>query len=516
MEREVLIILGLFVLFVLGYLALNLLAGQWGSVTFGVKVHDTYGGAVEGAKVDLYKGSSDSVESQDSLIATADTDNNGVANFNGISISGLMHIRISKDGYISILRDITESDKVSGFIDVYLNEEPKPLRVTVEGGSGYGGYNPVAGARVDLYNNTGYSAYSYGTNYVLLDTKYTDDYGVVNFGKVNIDSGEVVVSKDGYYNSTMYVSTFSRNISVYLTAESYSYHEKGQLVVTVKEGDYIAGGYWNLGHSPITEARVDLYNGSGNQPGYTLIRTEYTNEDGIADFGEIDIYSDKVVVSKDGYHNYTEDVTYPESITVYLLPENNSYIYNISNYTGRPLVVTVQGSNGYSTRPQTMTLLSGARVDVYNETSLHNYALVLTNYSDSNGIANFGKIKIEKGKIETSKEGYVRDLQFFSSSTPRGIAVYLYPQGLIKVIVDGGGASNTPLGGANVGLYNRIDEINYGLIKMLTTDSNGVADFGNVSCDMIQVSKEGYGTYTISGIIPTGGVTVHLYPKGST
>lgn len=234
MGRDALIILGLLVIFVLSYLILNLLAGQWDRVTLGVKVYGAYSETVEGARVNLYNDSLGNGEfPQGSLVATAYTDDSGVANFNGIPISGLMYIRVSKEGYRNSLRNITELDKISGLVEVFLKEELKPLRVTVEEGSSYGGYRAVAGARVDLYNASA-TGYSYGSGYVLIKTMYTNDYGVADFGKADIENGEVRVGKYGYENETQYVSSYysNREITVYLTPIAVG-HAKEPLTVVV-------------------------------------------------------------------------------------------------------------------------------------------------------------------------------------------------------------------------------------------------------------------------------------------
>jgi hypothetical protein len=93
----------------------------------------------------------------------------------------------------------------------------------------YGYGTPISEAKVELYNGSAYG-YEYGYGYTLLKTKYTDVNGVADFGKVNIESGKVKVSKEGYEDGVQYVSSYNRNVTVYLTSHSQILNPVGTTV----------------------------------------------------------------------------------------------------------------------------------------------------------------------------------------------------------------------------------------------------------------------------------------------
>jgi hypothetical protein len=268
-------------------------------MSFKVRVYEMPTGSlkqqpVAEAKVDVYNQSytyEDGV-SKRKLIKTAYTDDNGIAKFENLEI-GSYNVETSKAGYLKDTEYV-----YAGRTDVsVMLRQIEPLVVNVKESSGYRyGYGtPISEAKVELYNGSAYG-YEYDYGYTLLKTKYTDVNGVVDFGKVNIESGKVKVSKEGYYNDTEYVSTYSKNIIVYLTPT-----QKGTLRVYVDE---VAEGHPYPNYPALAGAKIELYNKSGSE--YTLVKTLYTNSGGIADFGYVDIEGGKIEASKDGYYNSTE------------------------------------------------------------------------------------------------------------------------------------------------------------------------------------------------------------------
>jgi hypothetical protein len=150
--------------------------------------------------------------------------------------------------------------------------------------------------------------------------------------------------------------------------------------------------------------------------------------------------------------------------------------------------------------------MNGARVDVYNDTA-YGSSLVLTKYTDSNGMANFGLTNIESGEVAVSKEGYLDQKYLLTTYSMRNVTLTLRERPALKVYVDESSSDyNYPVVyNAKVELYNKSGGT-YTLIKTAYTDSSGVANFGNISIDngMIEVSKEGY--YNSTGLIEYSGL----------
>ncbi|NYZ79183.1 carboxypeptidase regulatory-like domain-containing protein [Candidatus Micrarchaeota archaeon] len=274
-----------------------------------VKVYERAAGSLEqqpvaDAKVELYNQSSDyppytsygGVSSMEP-VKTAYTDDNGIVNFDNLDV-GDYTIAASKPGY----------SKDTGYVypggsnNISIMLQPiQPLRVTVresaytKGGSYYG--SVIAGAKVDLYNNTGGGYSSYSSGYTWVKTVYTNDSGVADFGKMDVDDGKVEVTKEGYYSDTKYVSSYSRNITAYLSKVV----SEGELKVDVSESGP------DSNYPAVEDAKIELYNRSrGN---YTLLKTLYTDSSGIADFGNVSITEGKIEGSKEGYYNSMEVIT---------------------------------------------------------------------------------------------------------------------------------------------------------------------------------------------------------------
>ncbi|MEM3555207.1 MAG: carboxypeptidase-like regulatory domain-containing protein [Candidatus Micrarchaeia archaeon] len=263
---------------------------------------------------------------------------------------------------------------------------------------------PVGDAKVELYS---YSYPGYGYEYVdvvdgvsrrkLVKTAYTDNNGVAKFENLEVASYTVEVSKQGYVKGTDYVYAGETNSTV-------SLQKMGPLVVTVKES----------GGTPIAEATVRLYNRTLSYD-YELIRTAYTNEMGVADFGMLEIDYGRAVVSKEGYKNYTAYVSSSSrNITVYLTKEVRY------NYTGQPFTVTVRSYDS----EELMINVEEAKVSIYNKTP-PGYVLASTNYTNSNGVAVLKGDGIGDGKIEVEKAGYEKYSQEFYYYNGRNMVVYL-------------------------------------------------------------------------------------------
>ncbi len=276
---------------------------------------------------------------------------------------------------------------------------------------------PVADAKVELYNESyAYPVYdSYGAGkQEPIKTAYTDDNGIVDFVNIDIGDYNIVTSKPGYSKDTEYVYPGgSSNISIML-------QKLEPLRVNVREGSYSSS-------VPVAEAKVVLYNGSsifadGGAGGYTqnyeVIDTKYTNASGVADFGKRSIENGKIVVSKESYEDYNTYLsTYSRNITVYLTKK-----YNYYNYSGEPFTVTVRS---YDTSGLTLNNIEGAKVSIYNKTSVGSYTLAMTNYTDSNGVAKLNGGNIVTGKVTVEKEGYGAYSEYFYYYNTRNIMVYL-------------------------------------------------------------------------------------------
>jgi hypothetical protein len=167
-------------------------------------------------------------------------------------------------------------------------------------------------------------------------------------------------------------------------------------------------------------------------------------------------------------------------------------------YNNEPLVVNVLGYDYQN--ESTLVPIEGSSVSIYSKTS-ENYTLILTNYTNSNGMAEIGVTHIGEGEIEVKKDGYRKSSLFFSSGTPIYITIYLNKrQPLTILAIDDNG---TPIMGANASIYNETGEQIYQLVETLSTDSNGLAHFKETDFDMAQVIKEGYITFIFfSGIEP--------------
>jgi hypothetical protein len=276
-------------------------------MTLTVDVYETEGSSLQripvaDANVSLYKYgypiydyeySPDGVAPTRAPIRSAKTNDNGVVKFTDLEI-GSYSVEATKDGY-SKGTDYVYAGDTNSSIRL---QKLEPLRVNVREGS-YSSGIPVAEAKVVLYNESSIfadgGAGGYTQSYEVIDTKYTNASGVADFGKINVDNGEVEVSKEGYYNSTGYVSSYSRNVTVYLTPS-----KKGALKVYVDE---VAAGDPFPNYPTVAGAKIELYNKSGG--GYALLKTLYTDSSGIADFGYIDIDEGKIEASKEGYYKST-------------------------------------------------------------------------------------------------------------------------------------------------------------------------------------------------------------------
>ena len=167
-------------------------------------------------------------------------------------------------------------------------------------------------------------------------------------------------------------------------------------------------------------------------------------------------------------------------------------------YNSEPLVVNVLGYDYQN--ESTLVPIEGASVSIYNRIS-DNYTLILTNYTNSSGMAEIGVTNIGEGEIEVKKDGYRKSSLFFSSGTPTYITLYLNKrQSLTILAIDDNGK---PIMDANASIYNETGEQTYQLVEALSTDSNGLAHFSKTDFDMAQVMKDGYITFIFfSGVEP--------------
>lgn len=208
-------------------------------------------------------------------------------------------------------------------------------------------------------------------------------------------------------------------------------------------------------------------------------------------------------------------------------------IFENTSYAILPLKVTVNNLVSPSSREYSLVPLEGAEVDVYNKTSSNEYSLVFTNYTNSDGIANFGVVDIDNGKIIVKRNDGRIKTQFFSSydsssmiqaAVPslydsRSFMIYFREQQPLRLSLQGPQGPDDHVANATVQIYKEIDNgsenQSYQLIETLTTDSNGIADFGIVSYDMIRVSKEGYVPIETLGTMSPADNFYAIYPNKS-
>lgn len=358
-------------------------------------------------------------------IETAYTDDNGIASFNNLDI-GSYTITASKSGYSKGNAYVYPGGSMNTSI---ILQPIQPLVVTVMEstsytGWGYGG-SPIAGAEVDLYNNSGGEYTPYGSQYTFVKTLYTDDNGVANFGKVNVDYGKIEVSKEGYINDTGYISAYSGNVTAYISKlqekENYgSYYNYSGEPFTVNVETYGTARMYE-----IADAKVEIYNlTKSNQT--VLVGTNYTDSDGIAHLSGSGVENGMIKVSKSGYSNYSQ----------YFFSYNTR---NMMVYLSRVATVGV-------TEIGMVTPIAQARIDVY--TGRGSFSNVETLYTDEAGWADFSNItQSYDGKAEISKDGYYNRTFVFYKGSGLGIVELVRIQGnatkdypIIKV--GGGGCIN--------------------------------------------------------------------------
>ncbi|NYZ75809.1 carboxypeptidase regulatory-like domain-containing protein [Candidatus Micrarchaeota archaeon] len=319
-----------------------------------VKVYETFEGGfdrqpVADAKVELYNESyaysvydSYGARKQEPL-KTVYTDDNGVADFNNLDV-GRYTLSASKPGYSKGTGYVYPGGSMN--VSIML-ESVKPIRVTVRESGVYSdgmryGTSAIAGATVELYNGSSILADSgdggYYENYKLIKTLYTDSNGVADFGKTDIDRGKVEVSKEGYFDSTSYLSSYNRNLTVYLSKSDYKYnYTYGKNILKV----YVSESGSSSEYPVVNNARIELYGKSGGK--YALIKALYSNSSGIADFGEVNISEGKIEAGKEGYYNSTEMITplnAPRFATTFVV----DLVKAVSNATADYPVVQVGGS----------------------------------------------------------------------------------------------------------------------------------------------------------------------------
>ena len=257
----------------------------------------------------------------------------------------------------------------------------------------------------------------------------------------------------------------------------------------------------SLQRIPVADADVKLYKYGYSYTDYeyggmtTLeaVRSAKTDDNGIAEFRDLEIGSYTVEATREGYAKGTD--------YVYASDTNSS----IRLQKLEPLMVTVT-EGAYPRAP-----VAGAKVKLYNMTESYEYELIKTNYTDSNGTVNFGKIDMT-GKVEVSKEGYKNNTATVGAYSTRNITIYLTPvgKGMLKVYADESVAGDPfpnypPVSEAKIELYNKSGG-SYMLVKTLYTNSSGIADFGYVSTEgKIEASKNGY--YNSTAIIRADTIT---------
>lgn len=248
------------------------------------------------------------------VLRTGYTDDRGVVDFENLPIANY-NIEVSKPGYTTATRYVypTETQPISITL-----KQRGPLIVTVVDSN----RTPVAEARVELYNRT--ESYEYK----LIRTLYTDEKGVASFGRAEVEYGKLVVSKEGYRNSTQYVYSSTTNITVSLTREVV-YNYTGQpFTVTVRSYNPFGG------LDDVEEAKVSIYNKTST--GYVLAFVNYTDSKGVARLSGGGIADGRIDVEKSGYENFSQYFYYynGRNMMVYLTSLNASKIYGYDKLTG--------------------------------------------------------------------------------------------------------------------------------------------------------------------------------------
>ena len=177
----------------------------------------------------------------------------------------------------------------------------------------------------------------------------------------------------------------------------------------------------SLQRIPVADADVKLYTYGYSYVDYeyggtTLepVRSAKTDDNGIAKFTDLEIGSYSVEATKEGYLKGTD--------YVYQSDTNSSIMLRPIE----PLVVTVKESYSYTGARS----VAEAKVELYNSSGstydyMYGYTLLRTLYTNSSGVADFGKISIEDGKVVVSKGGYGNGTSYISTYSSRNVTVYL-------------------------------------------------------------------------------------------
>lgn len=320
MEKRKLAIICFFALLsIFGYILLALTAGPPDRVTIWAKVHDKYGMPIQGVVVEVYNLSSETGGATNTLIATAYTGDDGVAKLEDIPLSGLMEINATKDNYGTALKNISESDKASGLIDVYVPEKISLTINVYESSSQYTDKKiPISGVLVNVYQSS-----------TLIWSGYTKEHGqVIVTGDPGIYYLKMQFSKEGYETQEEDVTMYrSDTWDVYLTPVSTPKtnisgpppmnvtNRFQELIVTIKDAN-----------GPVSNARLDLYNNT-ELPRSSPVRTLYTDSRGVADFGVVTYENGFVDASKDGYYHSSVSFSYYTlyingNVTITLIPRS--------------------------------------------------------------------------------------------------------------------------------------------------------------------------------------------------
>ena len=162
-------------------------------------------------------------------------------------------------------------------------------------------FHGIAGAKVEVYNYSYY--HSNVSNRMPIETAYTDGGGIAMFSNLAVSDYELVVSKEGYLKSfgPIYGASGGGNTVIGLQHIT-------PFAVTVKDVTYD-----NQNPTPLAGVKVDLYDDESG----AFLKTVYTDSNGVANFGDVDIIWGKIEVSKEGYYNNTEhSYAYSRNVTI--------------------------------------------------------------------------------------------------------------------------------------------------------------------------------------------------------
>ncbi|MCX6777304.1 MAG: hypothetical protein NT157_00260 [Candidatus Micrarchaeota archaeon] len=264
--------------------------------------------------------------------------------------------------------------------------------------------SPLSGVKAELYVTEStqgdegyYGSYAYQKD-VLMETKYTDDFGKVTFNNVPLEGAKIALSKEGYKPEYSY-SSGNQTVYVdqYMTTEYYFMKiVPREIKVSVYED---SDSYYGE-ERPIEGAIVGIYE-YGKEPfeGDEALASGNTDSNGEIFFYNISD-SVTVAVTREGYESDFGQEYETEFLSAQQT-EASVYLVKIEPRTVTVKVYETMDTYSYSNSP-----LEGAKVDLYSRDQRIYEAdwLTASNTTDSRGEAEF--YNVTRGRFEANKAGY--------------------------------------------------------------------------------------------------------------